>query len=56
MLDVLFLRWAVAYWGAVGELFVLLTRCFAFVCRLATAARRSVTRPFLFLVWAAESR
>ena len=61
MLVVLFLRGAVAYWGEGvwllgGEVFVLLTRCFAFVCRLATAARRSVTRPFLFLVWAAGSR
>ena len=37
-------------------MFVWLTRCFVFVCRLATAARTSATRPFLCLVWAAGSR
>jgi hypothetical protein len=41
----------------IGDTFLLLTRCFVFVCRLATAAaRRRASRPFLFLVWAAGSR
>ena len=39
-----------------GEMFLLLTRFFVFVCRLGTAARPSATRLFLFLVWAAGSR
>ena len=42
--------------GGGEEMFLWLTRCFVFVCRLATAARPSATRPFLFLVWAAGSR
>ncbi len=29
-------------------MFLLLTMCFVFVCRLATAARQIATRPFLF--------
>ena len=44
--------------GGRGErdMLLLLTGSFFFVCRLALATRRSATRPFLFLVWAAGSR
>ncbi len=42
--------------GEGGDICLLLTMCFVFVCRLATAARQITTRPFLFLVWAAGSR
>ena len=42
--------------GGGEEMFLWLTRCFVFVCSLATASGLIATRPFLFLVWAAGSR